>query len=199
VEYTQATMEFLADVPERPRSAENAAQPSALVSAGPVPCGNSRCREPGQYLLGGYVLCEKHVRDSVRSYMSASRETRDRHPHVLCCADGFKTVEIGGRRDHRALGPFERVQVCAPARAGACKAIFPVHWLWTGEPMLCPQCAAAFREIYPGGIPGDGAGGEFAGGARADGSFEIEDRDDAAGQAVSNGCGSAGLSGGGQE
>jgi hypothetical protein len=157
--YTQAAMEFLADVPERPRPAENAAQASALVSAGPVPCGNSRCREPGQYLLGGYVLCEKHVRDSVRSYMSASKETRDRHPHVLYCADGFRTVEIGGRRDHRALGPFERVQVCAPARAGACKAIFPVHWLWTGEPMLCPRCAAAaFHEIYPNGAEGDASG-----------------------------------------
>jgi hypothetical protein len=172
-------MAFLADVPERPAPAE---------SAGPVSCANPRCREPGLYLVGGVVLCERHMRDSVRSYMSASKETRDRHPHVLYCADGFKAVQCGGHEDHRALGAFERVQVCE------CKAIFPVHWLWTGEPMRWPQCAAAaFREVYPERASGDGAsgeeagaakagcdGGQFPGDACADDSLEIAgDRDDA--------------------
>lgn len=149
MEYTQTAMGFLADVPERPEPAGNATQHLAPVDAGPIPCANPRCREPGLYLMGGHVLCEKHVRDSVRSH-TASQDTRNRHPHVLYCADGFKTVECGGREDHRALGPFERVQVCAPAQAGACKAIFPVHWLWTGELIPCPRCAeAALRKIYP--------------------------------------------------
>jgi hypothetical protein len=193
MEYTQAAMGFLASVPERPATAESAAQTPTPVSAGPASCVSLRCREPGLYLMGGYVLCERHMRDSVRSYMSASKETRDRHPHVLYCADGFKTVECGGREDHRALGAFERVQVCAPARADACKAIFPVHWLWVGKPMPCPQCAAAaYREVYPERVSGDGAsgeesgaakagcdGGEFPDGAYADDSLEIAgDRDD---------------------
>jgi len=47
------------------------------------------------------------------------------------------------------LAQWERVQIC---RQRKCKAVFAVHWLWTGEPALCPACsAAAFREVYPNG------------------------------------------------
>jgi hypothetical protein len=143
--YTQIEMAFLAEVPECPPAAVEGKPQAALVDAGPAPCVSLHCNKgPGLYLIGGVVLCEKHMRDSVRSAMSAAKAARERHPHVLYCADGFNIVERQGRQDHRARGPWERVHVCE------CKTIFPVHWLWTGEPMLCPQCAGAnFREVYP--------------------------------------------------
>jgi hypothetical protein len=145
MDYTQTAMGFLADVPERPEPAGNDAQHLAPVDAGPIRRVSLRCREPGLYLMGGYVLCEKHMRDSVRSHLMTSRETHNRHPYVQYCADGFELVERGGREDHHALGPFERVQVCK-----CCKTIFPAHWLWTGESIPCPRCAeAALRKIYP--------------------------------------------------
>jgi hypothetical protein len=153
-------MPFLADVPPAcPPAAAEPERQTVLVDTGPIACESLRCNSegPGVYLVGGVVLCEKHMRDSVRSAMSATKEAHEHHPHVLYCADGFNTVERQGHQDTSALGTWERVQVCAPAclpvqaGAGRCKTIFPVHWLWTGEPMLCPQCAAAaFREVYPG-------------------------------------------------
>jgi hypothetical protein len=123
-----------------------------VVDPGPVGCTSVRCRQAGEYLKGSYVLCEKHVRQSVYSEMAATKEAAKRHPHVLHCPDGFDTVRRGGREDHRPLGEWQRVQVC---RRRECKAIFRVHWLWTGEPALCPRCsAAAFRELYPDGARG---------------------------------------------
>jgi hypothetical protein len=117
--------------------------PGPVGCAGTVGCGR-RCKKPGVYLKGGFVLCEKHLRDSVRSEMSATQESRERHPHVLHCEDGFNAVRWMGREDHRALGEHRRVQVC---RSDKCQAVFAVHWLWTGEPLLCPACRnAALRE-----------------------------------------------------
>jgi len=121
-----------------------------VIDPGPVGCVSTvgcdrRCKKPGSYLKGGYVMCERHMRDSVRSTMSATKESHNRHPLVLYCEDGFKTAKRLGREDHRALGEHQRVQIC---RDRKCKAIFAVHPLWTGEPLLCPKCRnAALREI----------------------------------------------------
>jgi hypothetical protein len=123
---------------------------TVVIDPGPVGCasttgGGRRCKKPGVYLKGGFVLCKKHMCDSVRSEMSATKESGERHPHVLYCEDGFKAVKRMGREDHRSLGEHQRVQVC---RDRQCKAVFATHWLWTGEPTLCPACRnAALREV----------------------------------------------------
>jgi len=78
--YTQIEMAFLADVPpacagrERPPAAAEPDRQTALMDAGPQPCVSLHCASngPGLYLMGGIVLCERHLRDSVRSAMSAS-------------------------------------------------------------------------------------------------------------------------------
>jgi hypothetical protein len=149
-----ATQMALFSVPEPEPPKADPPQPvgwgeTIVVDPGPVGCASTvgcgrRCKKPGTYLKGGFVLCEKHMRDSVWSQMNATREARERHPHVLYCEDGFNTVRYMGREDHRALGKHRRVQVC---RSGKCKAIFAVQPLWTGEPLLCPACRnAALRE-----------------------------------------------------
>jgi hypothetical protein len=152
---THAMQMALFSVPEPEPPKPEPPQPvewgeTLTVDPGPVGCvstvgGGRRCKKPGVYLKGGFVLCEKHMQGSVWSEMSATKESRERHPHVLYCADGFNTVRWMGREDHQARGEHRRVQVC---RSDKCKAVFAVHWLWTGEALLCPSCRnAALREI----------------------------------------------------
>jgi hypothetical protein len=153
VSSTHATQMTLFSTPEVPRP--DPPQPmrwgeTVIVNPGPVGCASivgcgRHCKKPGVHLKDGYVLCEKHMRDSVRPEMSVAQESRGRHPHILYCEGGFCTVKRMGREDHRALGQHQRVQVC---RDQKCKAVFAVHWLWTGEPLLCPPCRnAALRKV----------------------------------------------------
>jgi hypothetical protein len=126
--------------PVQPKSADD-----GIVDEGPMPCVSLNCRSEGLYRSSGYVCCEKHMRDSVRSWLMATKETAKQHPVVLYCPDGFNTVRVGGREEHMPLGEFERVQIC---QERGCKNIFRIERHWTGEPMPCPECRRKHWQEY---------------------------------------------------
>ena len=113
-----------------------------LVNAGPVGCASHNCKHPGHYLIGESVMCEKHMRERVRSM---GKEAAKKHPLVICCQDGFNEIVAHGRADHKSLGKFQRVQICSEK---GCHTIFEVDFFWTGEPAPCPDCRRKHWQDY---------------------------------------------------
>jgi len=129
----------LPSAPEEPRALARPA-PVVVETEMAVAC---KCGLPATYLFGAGVYCGKCVAKTLRGRRLLNKTASV--PVIRHCADGFLRVRKGGVPDFRPCGESERVHPCK-----ACKRLSPIHWLWTGEPALCPSCAAeAFRALYP--------------------------------------------------
>jgi hypothetical protein len=105
-----------------------------------------KCGQPATYLFGSGVYCGKCLVTTLRGQRLLNKTASV--PVIRHCADGFRRVRRRGVPDFRPCGESERVHPCKE-----CKRLFPLPDLWTGEPALCPTCAAeAFRAVYPDGV-----------------------------------------------
>jgi hypothetical protein len=134
--------------PELPSAAEEQhtpvrPAPGEVKTEAAVKC---KCGLPATYLFGSGVYCGKCVVKTLRGQGLLTKTASV--PVIRHCADGFRRVRQGGVPDYRPCGESGRVHPCKE-----CKRLFPIHWLWTGEPAMCPACAAeAFRALYPDGV-----------------------------------------------
>jgi hypothetical protein len=138
-------MSMFPELPSAPEEQPAPVRPAPVVveTDAAVKC---KCGLPAAYLFGSGAYCAKCLLKTLRRQRLLNKTATV--PVIRHCADGFRRVRQGGRSDFRPCGESERVHPCK-----VCKSLFSIHWLWTGEPALCPTCAAeAFRELYPDGV-----------------------------------------------
>lgn len=127
--------------PEAEQQPEPKAEPisDGVIDPGPVQC-ESRCRQIATHYVGfSHLVCEKHA----KRWMDV--KDNGKVPPTQYCPDGFNSIRVNGRVEHRVLGKVERVQKCSDRKCGA---IFTICPHWTREPILCPECRNEVWERY---------------------------------------------------